>query len=97
MPTTECEICGSDDCICHVKVCNCARCQQPLTSDASAVGQVLIDGRNTAFIELLAGHYDDRPYCERCLPEEQSPGEVAVRFHNYRTFRQKAKWGSTAC
>ena len=97
MPITLCKICDNDDCICHVKVCNCARCRAPLTSDADAVGREINEEGRAFFLQPLAGHYDDRPYCLRCLPAERCEDEVAMRFWNYRTARQRAAWDHTTC
>ncbi|MFQ5733106.1 MAG: hypothetical protein ACE5KM_14285 [Planctomycetaceae bacterium] len=93
--TRRCDHCREKHCICDARVCNCARCGKLLTSDQASFELLFEAGLSD--IDVPAGREDDRPYCWRGIPITRDHVSVAIRFHNHRTPRQRAKMGSGSC
>lgn len=93
-----CQNCRSSVCVCHVKVCNCARCGAELTSDRQTIVTLQVrraaGDRGVRTLALLAGREDGRPYCARCIPIQRDPAEAAEQAHACRSPGQRAKLGS---
>jgi hypothetical protein len=70
----------------QAKICNCAGCRRELLGDCHR-GQLeaAIATRQDVdnYPPLVAGRYNERPYCERCMSElELATGKKGNRYGN---------------